>query len=411
MKIIKYFLNALDALYRNKLRSALSTLWIVIWIASVSIMLALWEWMKQKMLESLSVSNDVISIVQKQDNSWWYDKDGKPLKSQDVSYVQVKDIFNQDTIDKIKLYVWNLKYVIWLWTKYWFNVKYEWKDIYPWIAWISSDYLSAKNIKVVAWYSFTQKQFQENQKVVLLWHDLVTNDLAWVNPVWKSIMIWGYSFDIIWVLDKSSDYNLNYSLVIPFSTANKSFWVTNFSNIYIYIKDILKLDQTKKDVLFLLMKLSWVNDPSSVKFSLESNDEAIKQINQTVNQMQLFLGWIAWISLLVWWIWIMNIMLVSVIERTREIWIRKAIWARKRDILLQFLTESVVISILWCLIAFLVSYIWCYFINKYSPMPAKFSLNVVIFSSLVSISMWIIFWIIPAFKASKMKIIDALKFE
>ena len=84
MKLLKYFLNALDALWRNKLRSALSTLWIVIWIASVTIMLALWEWLKQKMLESLSVSNDVISITQKQDYGWWVWPDWKPLKKEEA---------------------------------------------------------------------------------------------------------------------------------------------------------------------------------------------------------------------------------------------------------------------------------------------------------------------------------------
>ena len=159
------------------------------------------------------------------------------------------------------------------------------------------------------------------------------------------------------------------------------------------------------------MKLSWVSSPIDAKFRLESNDEAIKEINKIIIQMQLFLWWIAWISLLVWWIWIMNIMLVSVIERTREIGIRKAIWAKKMDIITQFLTESIVISILWCIIAFLISLLWVYFVNKYSPIPAKFSFNVILFSSLVSISMWVIFWLLPAWKAAKMKPIDALRFE
>ena len=172
-----------------------------------------------------------------------------------------------------------------------------------------------------------------------------------------------------------------------------------------------KIEQTKKDILYLLLKLSWVSTPSDVKFRLESNDDAIKEINKVIMQMQLFLWWIAWISLLVWWIWIMNIMLVSVIERTREIGIRKAIGAKKSDILIQFLTESIVISILWCIIAFWISLLWVYLINKYSPIPAKFSINVILFSSAVSIWMGIIFWLLPAWKAAKMKPIDALRFE
>lgn len=93
MKIIKYFVQSIDALWRNKLRSALSTLWIVIGIASVSIMMALWEWLKQKMLENLSVSNDVISILPKYDYGGWAPQDPKAPAAPETAYVQVREIF------------------------------------------------------------------------------------------------------------------------------------------------------------------------------------------------------------------------------------------------------------------------------------------------------------------------------
>lgn len=405
MNVIKYFINALDSLWRNKLRSALSTLWIVIWIASVTIMLALWEWLKAQMLENLSVSNDVISIVQ---NEWF---PWPEWETKDLSFIKVNEIFNIKTIDSIKKYVWNIKWVIAMWSSYWWNSKFWIKDIYASIVWVTYDYLSLKDIKLINGYSFTQKHFDDSSKVVILWNDLVKYDLEGENPIWKTIMLSGYSYNVIWVLEPSTDWQLNYSIIIPITTLENSFWVRKFSNIYIYVDDILKIEQTKKDILYLLLKLSWVSMPSDVKFRLESNDDAIKEINKVIMQMQLFLWWIAWISLLVWWIWIMNIMLVSVIERTREIGIRKAIWAKKTDILIQFLTESIVISILWCIIAFLISLLWVYLINKYSPIPAKFSINVILFSSAVSIWMGIIFWLLPAWKAAKMKPIDALRFE
>jgi len=405
MNILKYFINALDSLWRNKLRSALSTLWIVIWIASVTIMLALWEWLKAQMLENLSVSNDVISIVQ---NEWFPWPEWETI---DLSFIKVNEIFNIKTIDSIKKYVWNIKWVIAMSSSYGGNSKFGIKDIYASVVWVTKDYLSLKEIKLLNGYSFTEKHFNESAKVAILWNDLVKYDLEWVNPIWKTIMVSWYSYDVIWVLEPSTDWQLNYSIIIPVTTLENSFWIRKFSNIYIYVDDILKIEQTKKDILYLLLKLSWVSLPSDVKFRLESNDDAIKEINKVIMQMQLFLWWIAWISLLVWWIWIMNIMLVSVIERTREIGIRKAIGAKKSDILIQFLTESIVISILWCIIAFWISLLWVYLINKYSPIPAKFSINVILFSSAVSIWMGIIFWLLPAWKAAKMKPIDALRFE
>lgn len=408
MRFLKYFIQALDALWRNKLRSTLSTLWIVIGIASVTIMLALWEWLKAQMLENLSVSNDVISITPNDGfwpGGWW------EWPKEEVQYIQVKEIFIPDTLEKIKKYIWNIKTVLALAQANGGQLKFEGKDLYGSIVWVTSDYFQTKWIEVVTWFWFTQKHFSNSSKVVILWNDFVKYDLEGKNPVGKTLMIGGYAFDVIGVLWPSKDWQLNYSIIVPMTTLQNSFWVKKFSSIAIYVQDILKIEATKRDVLYLLLKLSEVSHPTEVKFRLESNDEAIKYINETINQMKLFLGGIAGISLLVWWIWIMNIMFVSVIERTREIGIRKAIWAKKRDILSQFLAESVVISILWCFIAFWLSLIGIYFINKYSPLPAVFSLNVMLFSSAVSVGMWIIFWIIPAWKAAKMKPIDALRFE
>ncbi|MGE4443557.1 MAG: ABC transporter permease [Candidatus Altimarinota bacterium] len=407
MRFLKYFIQALDALWRNKLRSTLSTLGIVIGIASVTIMLALGEGLKAQMLENLSVSNDVISITPN-DGGRWGMSEGPQAET---PYIQVKEIFVQDSIDKIKKYVGNVKTVLALANANGASTKFEGKDLYGSIVGVTQDYFHTKGIEVVSGFGFTQKHFSDSAKVVVLGNDFVKYDLEGKNPVGKTIMIGGYAFDVIGVLGESKDWQLNYSIIVPMTTVQNSFGVKNFSNMAIYVDDILKIDATKRDVLYLLLKLSEVTSPSEVKFRLESNDEAIKYINETINQMKLFLGGIAGISLLVGGIGIMNIMFVSVIERTREIGIRKAIGAKKRDILSQFLAESIVISILGCLIAFGLSLIGIYLLNKYSPLPATFSLNVMLFSSGVSVGMGIIFGIIPAWKAAKMKPIDALRFE
>lgn len=410
MSILKYFINSLDSLWRNKLRSTLSTLWIVIWIASVSIMMALWEWLKEQMLQSLSVSNDVIKISQK--NSYWWHR-GEEWSKEEKPYIQVKDVFTPETVDKIEKYVSNIKYIVWYWNWYGWESYFEWKNVYASVFGVTKDYFMAKWLKLAAWSGFEKKHFDESSKVVILWSEFVKYDLDWINPVWKQIMIGWYSYDILWVLEKSNDWQSNYAMIMPYSTSQISAWVRKFEEILIYVNDIQKIEPTKKDILFLLLKLSWVDYPSDVQFWIISNDEAIKEINKTINQVKMFLGWIAWISLLVWWIWIMNIMLVSVVERTKEIGIRKAIWARKRDILTQFLVESVVISILWAIIAFWLTILWVYLINKYAPWDFKavINLNVVMFASWVSIWMWVIFWLLPAWKASRMKPIDALRFE
>lgn len=106
----------------------------------------------------------------------------------------------------------------------------------------------------------------------------------------------------------------------------------------------------------------------------------------------------------------MNIMLVSVSERTKEIWIRKAIWAWKNDILFQFLTESSTLSLFWWIIWIIISYLVVYALN-YFQISAIISINCIIISFVFSILIWIIFWLLPAYKRAKLRPIETLRFE
>ena len=124
------------------------------------------------------------------------------------------------------------------------------------------------------------------------------------------------------------------------------------------------------------------------------------------------------ISLLVGGIGVMNIMIVSVTERTREIWIRKAIGALNKDIIIQFLVESVVITLIGGFIAFLLSYGIVYFVNKllWDPnsglgLSAEIDQSIMMTTFLITTLTGIVFWILPARKAAKLKPIDALRFE
>lgn len=412
MKILYYFIWALWCLWRTKLRSILSTLWIVIWITSVTLMLALGEWVKQKMLESLTNSNDVIVINRKE--SYWEGQmwpDWKPKAKEQQLYSQIKDIFNQESIDNLTNSISNIRGTLPIINVYPWNIKFAWKDLYSSFMWVGQDFLRLKNVNILYGYWFTKSNFENSDRVVIVWYNSIQDSFDGKNPVWKEINIWWYTYSIIWVMDKSKDYQLNYSMIVPITTAIDRMGWKWFSKVEIYVQDIKHMEKTKKDVLYLLMKLSLAQSPQDAKFVIESNDKMIEEINKSIGQFQLFLWGIAWISLFVWWIWIMNIMLVSVVERTREIWIRKAIWAKWYDILIQFLIESIVISVLWCVVAFGISFLWAYLITKFSPLPVKISTNVLLFSSSVSVGMWIIFGILPAWKASKLKPIDALRFE
>jgi ABC-type antimicrobial peptide transport system permease subunit len=119
------------------------------------------------------------------------------------------------------------------------------------------------------------------------------------------------------------------------------------------------------------------------------------------------------ISLLVWWIWVMNIMLVSVTERTREIWIRKAIWALNADIITQFLIESVVVTAIGWVIAIILAWLAIQLVNSFHIEWINVSMtgSVVVLATTLTFIIWIVSWIGPAKKAAELQPIDALRFE
>jgi putative ABC transport system permease protein len=145
-------------------------------------------------------------------------------------------------------------------------------------------------------------------------------------------------------------------------------------------------------------------------YRITNQQEMLDTITQMLATMTLFLAWIAAISLLVWGIGVMNIMLVSVTERTKEIWIRKAIWASGGDILLQFLTEASVLSLTGWWIWILFSYFVCEILQRFD-IPAIISINSIIMSFSFSLWIWLIFGIFPAYKAAQLRPIEALRFE
>ena len=168
------------------------------------------------------------------------------------------------------------------------------------------------------------------------------------------------------------------------------------------------MDQVEQEITaYLYERLSGDEDAFSV-----TNSSTIMETMSSVNDtMKWMLGGIAAISLLVGGIGIMNIMLVSVTERTREIGIRKAIGARKRTILLQFLLEALLVSVMGCIIGIILSLVIIFGINHISTsLSASLSLQVVWIAIVFSICIGVAFGIYPAQKAANKRPIDALRF-
>ncbi|MDO5298884.1 MAG: ABC transporter permease [Clostridia bacterium] len=240
--------------------------------------------------------------------------------------------------------------------------------------------------------------------------DLAEDLFGNTNVVGNTLHIDGRAFRIVGVLESkgtSMSGSSDDSLVIPFTLAQRMLDSTTISSIYISAADSTSVDAAQEVVENFLYKK--YQDDST--YSVMNQTQMLETVNETASTLSLMLGGIAGISLLVGGIGIMNIMLVSVTERTREIGIRKAIGAKRRNILLQFLIESVVISGMGGLLGLALGYALMRALEGVLGMTLSMSLGVAELAIGFSMAVGVIFGLYPANKASKLKPIDALHYS
>jgi len=449
MIFIKYIIHALGSLWRNKLRSALSILGIIIGISSVTFMVWIWEWMRKSMLQDMSSAADVITVNQngnayrwedydmyedseeeeyyeEEMNLWdfvgmgivWVDSIQTP--SIDANSIRPKEVFTLEVMKQIEELIPNVRAALALENINTNNMSLDGKDIWGQVQWTPLNYVAGKWLSMLYGFSFTKEHFDTNARVTIIGKEMVRYHFNGQNPIGKTVLIDGTPFEIIGVYDVVGNRwnSLNTSLLIPITTAHTLYGEGKFSSFEVYMSDVLAYDQVQKDLLYFLYRYSGVASPDQATFEIQSNEEAIESIEKMIGNMTMFLWGIAGISLFVGGIGIMNVMLMWVIERTREIGIRKAIGAKKLDILFQFLVEAIVMSVVGCALALWLTMTLVQFV-QYVPMLMDITgnngvvINMKVFqlASMISVGMGVVFGILPAWKAARMKPIDALRFE
>ncbi len=251
---------------------------------------------------------------------------------------------------------------------------------------------------------------EKRQKVVLL-GTYVSNELfPDSNPIGQRIKINGEIYTVVGVLeekDDSTEQSQDDQVIIPYTTATRLVKNATISTFYVQAKTEDTVDAAMEKLDEMLLEEFKSEDAYRV-FNQAAMLETITTTTQTLSMM---LGGIAAISLIVGGIGIMNIMLVSVTERTREIGIRKSIGAKRKNILVQFLIESIVISCLGGIIGILLGIGFSSLLGSLLRIPASPSVSTVILSFSFSAMVGIFFGFYPANKASKLNPIDALRHE
>ncbi|WP_237258970.1 ABC transporter permease [Thermus brockianus] len=183
------------------------------------------------------------------------------------------------------------------------------------------------------------------------------------------------------------------------------------NTIYLQGADRDRLKDLQEHLTQFLAQRHGLWDPQSYDFSVTNQQDALESVNQTTRAMTLFLGGVAGISLLVGGIGIMNIMLVSVTERTREIGVRKALGARPQDILGQFLAESVVLSVGGGLLGVAVGLLMARFVGQAISVTPVFSPTSIVVAFFFAVVVGVFFGLYPAWRAARLDPVEALRYE
>lgn len=272
---------------------------------------------------------------------------------------------------------------------------------------VSANYPQIINIIVTKGSFFTPGQERSGAKVALVGQSLVNKLFPNISPIGQSLTIGNGRYKIIGTIGKRGSIfgiDQDNAALIPITTAKRQFGVTNINSIYITAKSANLVATVKDQATKILLHRLTADD-----FNVQTQETALSTITNVTNVLSIALGGIASIALLVGGIGVANIMLVSVTERTREIGLRKALGAKRIDILKQFLLEAVMLSVLGGVIGIVLGVtvsiiISRFFVSEVTPWSIFLAFG---FSVLVGV----VFGVAPAIKASRLSPIEALRYE
>lgn len=284
------------------------------------------------------------------------------------------------------------------------------------ITGVQSSYAAIHKIEVQSGSFISDTEVQNLSKVAVL-GPTAASDLFGENtdPVGQTIRVEGQSLRIVGVTVSKGGTGFNNpddAIYVPLTTAQKIlFGVTNLSSIAVEAKSQDAMTGAQDAIGYLLLERHNLSDPASADFSIFSQNDILDTASQITGTFTTLLGGIAAISLLVGGIGIMNIMLVTVTERTREIGLRKALGAKKNVVITQFLIEAIMLTITGGIVGMIIGVGISYLLSSSMGLPFTISATSVVLAIGVSGAIGILFGWYPARKAANLEPIEALRYE
>jgi putative ABC transport system permease protein len=283
---------------------------------------------------------------------------------------------------------------------------------------VTPPYLSIEDWQIALGSAFTTQDNTDAKNVAILGQTVASNLFPnGESPVGQTIRIRNVPFTVIGVLASKGSTagpggDQDDTVLIPFQTGQvRLFGATNINQIILQVTDANRMDSVSSQLETLLREQHRLTAGTADDFTIRNNNDIISRVSSVSSTMTMLLGGVAAVSLVVGGIGIMNIMLVSVTERTREIGIRLAIGAQPRDVLAQFLVEAVVLSLLGGVIGILVGSAVALLLPVVAGWTTVLPWNAILLSFGVSAAIGMFFGIYPARKASQLDPIVALRYE
>ena len=387
---------AFKAIWGNKVRSFLTMLGVIIGVMSVTVLMAIGQGTTSSVTDSISsMGTNMISVtIQTRRFGFGMNKSSRSSSAKGTVILKAEDVLALKDNEYIQYVSPTVSGSL--------TVKAGSTNTTASIMGVYPDYANIVSTELASGRYIIDADVENRSAVCVIGPDLAEDLFGNTNVVGNTLHVNGRMFKIVGVLEGTSS-----TLVLPFTLAQRMLESTSITSFYVSATDSTVVSAAQTAVERFLYKK--YQDDST--YSIMNQEEMLAAMEETAGTLSLMLGGIAGISLLVGGIGIMNIMLVSVTERKREIGIRKAIGAKRRNILLQFLIESVVLSGMGGLLGLLLGYGLMHLLESYMGMSVTASAGVAQLAMGFSMFVGVVFGLYPANKASKLKPIDALHYS
>ena len=398
------FLMAWASLVANKMRSILTMLGIIIGVAAVIALVSIGNGVKQDIQNSISsLGSNLLMVMPGAPRTPGVRPTAGSMKS-----LKVADYEAIAKLDGVKAVspMTNGAYVVIYQNKNWTTS----------VSGVNADYLDVNNWTMKSGRFLSNKNIQNRERVAVVGKTVAKNLFGDEDPVGAEIRVKNIPFRVIGVLNSKGSGAMGNDqddmVIIPYTTAMERVdGIDYLRMLYVVAKDENGIDRLQSDIENLLRVRHGIKDTNLDDFNIQNMNSIMETMEETTGTLTLFLGAVAAISLVVGGIGIMNIMLVSVTERTREIGIRKALGDTYFVIVTQFLIEAVVISLMGGLIGIALGIGASKLISLASGMSTVISVPTIVLSFAFSMAIGLVFGIYPARKAAKLNPIDALHYE